>query len=152
MALAQSQFRCYVEDGAHLSSSIVSPGNGVTSEPVAMIVFFAFTVVVPPSSRDTSISCGDLNLPHPLTYSTCEVIQVFSLWTHMQPHDACDLVCSSACMKARYKRKLWCGIAGAMSKTWHGEATAVDAAIPRAIHRKPCATLQMTAFVTSAWL
>ena len=36
-----------------------------------MIVFFAFTVVVPPSSKLTSISCGDLNLPHPFTYSTC---------------------------------------------------------------------------------
>ena len=55
----------------HLSSSMVMPGSGVTSEPVAMIVFFAFTVDVPPSRRLTSISCGDLNLPHPFMYSTC---------------------------------------------------------------------------------
>ena len=52
-----------------LSSSISSPGSGVTSEPVAMMTFLALSVWgSPPLSPGlTSISVGDLNDAQPFT-------------------------------------------------------------------------------------
>ena len=54
----------------HLSSSMGMFGRGVTSDPVAMMMFLPLTVWLPPSSKATSTSLGPLKLPQPLTYVT----------------------------------------------------------------------------------
>ena len=51
-------------------SSIVKPGKGVASLPVAMMMFLARTLVSPPSFRLTAIVCSSANAPVPLMYST----------------------------------------------------------------------------------
>ena len=65
-AIVLSHRMCfYVCNDTHLSSSIFMPGSGETSDPVAMMKFFALTVVVPPSSSATSSSFAPANLPQP---------------------------------------------------------------------------------------
>jgi hypothetical protein len=55
----------------HLSSSMVMPGRGVTSDPVAMMMFFVSITLDPPAVSVTSTLLGPTIFPHPLTYSTC---------------------------------------------------------------------------------
>lgn len=52
---------------AHLSSSMGTPGRGVTSEPVAIMMFFVLICVLLPSFRLTDTSLGLLILPQPCT-------------------------------------------------------------------------------------
>ncbi len=67
------------------------PGKGVTSEPVAIKMFFVLMVVVLPSSAATSTSLGLLILPHPLAYDTYTVMFVWAfVW-------ACDM--ESECLQ-----------------------------------------------------
>mmetsp|Transcript_47714 Transcript_47714/g.91169 ORF Transcript_47714/g.91169 Transcript_47714/m.91169 type:complete len:265 (+) Transcript_47714:758-1552(+) len=58
-----------VED-TMLSSSMVTPGKGVTSEPVASMTCFALSVFLPPSASSTSTVSAESMRPAPLTYST----------------------------------------------------------------------------------
>ena len=51
-------------------SSIVRPGNGVASLPVAMNIFFPRSVCSPPSIKLTLTSFSPENAPAPFTYST----------------------------------------------------------------------------------
>ena len=51
-------------------SSIVRPGKGVLSLPVAMKMFFPRTLVSPPSAKFTAIVCSSANVPVPFKYST----------------------------------------------------------------------------------
>jgi hypothetical protein len=44
-----------------------TPDSGVTSEPVAIMMFLALMVLLLPSARVTSTSLGLLILPQPLT-------------------------------------------------------------------------------------
>ena len=46
-------------------SSKSNPGNGVGSEPVAIIIFFDVIVLVVPSFKSMAISFALLNLPKP---------------------------------------------------------------------------------------
>mmetsp|Transcript_9990 Transcript_9990/g.20226 ORF Transcript_9990/g.20226 Transcript_9990/m.20226 type:complete len:266 (-) Transcript_9990:495-1292(-) len=52
------------------SSSMVTPGSGVTSLPVAITTFLASTLVSDPSSMATVTSLAPVTFPHPLTYLT----------------------------------------------------------------------------------
>ena len=56
----------------HRRSSTGTPGRGVTSDPVAMMMFLVASVVVAPSAVATSTSVGLRSLPHPCTYCTCK--------------------------------------------------------------------------------
>jgi hypothetical protein len=59
--------RAPVEVTTYSSSISRSPAGRVDgSEPVAMIVFSALTIWLPPSLRSTAISVAELNLPQPL--------------------------------------------------------------------------------------
>lgn len=55
---------------SYRSSSTGTPFRGVTSLPVAIMMFFALIVLLPPSFRDTSTSLGLLIVPQPFRYST----------------------------------------------------------------------------------
>lgn len=57
---------------AHRFSSMGTPDRGVTSEPVAMMMFLALIVLLPPLARLTSTSFALFSVPQPLTYSTCD--------------------------------------------------------------------------------
>mmetsp|Transcript_7163 Transcript_7163/g.24624 ORF Transcript_7163/g.24624 Transcript_7163/m.24624 type:complete len:266 (+) Transcript_7163:505-1302(+) len=57
-------------DDTILSSSIWTPGSGVTSLPVASTTFLATTFSSPPSEVATVTSFAPVTLPHPLTYLT----------------------------------------------------------------------------------
>lgn len=51
-------------------SSMVRPGKGVASEPVATRMFLPRTEVSPPSIKLTATVCSSANAPVPLMYST----------------------------------------------------------------------------------
>jgi len=52
---------------AHFFSSMVMPFIGVTSEPVAIMMFFVFSVFLLPSLAETSTVLGPVILPQPCT-------------------------------------------------------------------------------------
>mmetsp|Transcript_9991 Transcript_9991/g.20232 ORF Transcript_9991/g.20232 Transcript_9991/m.20232 type:complete len:267 (-) Transcript_9991:495-1295(-) len=52
------------------SSSMVTPGRGVTSEPVARMMFLPASLTSSPSSPATVTSFAPVTLPQPLTYLT----------------------------------------------------------------------------------
>lgn len=56
-----------------VSSSISIPGKGVTSDPVAIRMFFVLTTSVEPSSFRAVTSFGPVILPCPLTSVTLEL-------------------------------------------------------------------------------
>ena len=63
-------------------SSVERPvdlGRLFGSDPVAIIIFLALIVSVPPAFRSISISLAEANLPHPLMYVTPFFLNKYSI-------------------------------------------------------------------------
>mmetsp|Transcript_4115 Transcript_4115/g.7090 ORF Transcript_4115/g.7090 Transcript_4115/m.7090 type:complete len:239 (+) Transcript_4115:527-1243(+) len=57
-------------DETIFSSSMVTPGSGVTSDPVARMMFFPSNLISSPSLPATVTSLAPVTFPHPFTYFT----------------------------------------------------------------------------------